>query len=62
MNRVIDAYPQILFNNRLNKIDSPDEMQIGDLFYISQNEPLASGEAVKNPFDVGPGLFDIPGI
>ena len=62
MNHVIDACPPILFDNRLNKIDSPDEMQIGDLFYISQNELLASGETVKNPFDIGPGLFDIPGI
>ncbi|WP_157884861.1 hypothetical protein [Halorubrum aethiopicum] len=59
---LIESQPSILFDNRLNEIKDPNEMYIGDLFYIFQNEPIASGEPVRNPFDVGPGLFNIPDI
>jgi hypothetical protein len=61
MGSPISAKPS-LFDKYGNHIPNPSEMEVGYMFLISQEEPLASGEPIRNPFDVGPGLFDVPGI
>lgn len=62
MNSFIELCQSTLLDSERNKYKNPNEMHTGDIFYISQNEPLASGELVRNPFDIGPSLLDIPDI
>ena len=59
---MIGVQPEILFDNRMHRVREPDQMLIGDLFFLRQDEPLARGETILNPFDVGPGMLDAPDI
>jgi len=62
MNSVIDAQPTILFDEELSEVKNPRELKVGNFFYISQSEPLASGEPARNPFDIPPNFLEIPEI
>jgi hypothetical protein len=62
MNRFVEAAPRILFDSHGKPIDVPEQLPEGSRFFLSQYQPLASGELVQNPFDVQPGLLDIPQV
>lgn len=59
---IVEIQPQVLFDNRGHVIENPEEMVMGDLFYLTPKEPATHYEPIRNPFPVGPTLLTVEGI